>query len=88
MMGGGGGPGVVGGGPLQPAPPLPVNEVPDYLRLGVAPTNFGVNDENVPRIPQHITSQQIRHNIALTYAGQYTDRVAGNVGSTSTLFLP
>jgi len=85
MMGGGGGPGVVGGGPLQPAPPLPVNEVPDYLRLGVAPTNFGVNDENVPRIPQHITSQQIRHNIALTYAGQYTDRVAGNVGNIRDL---
>ncbi|CAD7930561.1 unnamed protein product [Amoebophrya sp. A25] len=90
-MGGGG----MGGGPMLDAqgnpagamgfvpgaPPLPVNEVPDMLRLGVKPTNYGVNDENVPKIPQSITSAQIRHNIGLTYAGQYSERVGTNVGS-------
>ncbi|CAD7934805.1 unnamed protein product [Amoebophrya sp. A120] len=90
MMGGGGGGPMLGAdgnpvGNMMAAPPLPVNEVPDYLRLGVQPTNYGINDENVPRIPQHITSAQIRHNIGLTYAGQYTDRVAPNVGKIDEL---
>ena len=59
--------------------------MPDSIRMGQAPTNMGINNENVVKIPQSVNSEAIRENIKLTFGGQYSQRAPAQIGSISQL---
>ena len=69
------------------------DEVVDELRMGIVPVNNGINGERIPRMPNSITSEELRQNIKLTFTGkilypnkgQYSERCQSNIGSISEL---
>ena len=43
--------------------------VTDVIRMGVAPVNWGINNENVPQSKQAITSASVKNTIGETLMG-------------------